>query len=570
MRYAVWVVVLFLLYNPFVEAAVISGPSESTSADVRIETGPVLLAQATTDDDDNNIFKHLQIELMDLQELSEQVEARFVGEAFRLTLDEAVRMALLSNQDILITNFETLLADSDLLGAWGEFDPVLSASFNHRNSTTPRSPIQSFFLPSPDIEDKVNDYTLSLGGTTPWTSTQYSIDLSEQRDLGTFTGFNSIYAGDATITVTQPLLRGFGPSASLVQIRSAKKNQLISESQVELTVLTSVGEVIKAYWDLVGAIEQRTVRQESLANAMRVVRINEQRFEIGVAAALEILQAKAGAALRTSDLIVAATAILNTEYALKNLIGLYDEDLLSSRSIIPVERPDPAEVEWDVEGSLRNALRYRPDIRSAELQVEDARLRAKSARNGLLPQLDLSGSYGRNSLDLDFRNSIEKVRKRQGEIWSIGVTGSIPIGNRTARANHARAKQFIRQQEQRLQKTRQDAMLAVHIALHNLASNQILIESNKQARILQEANVAAEEKRLSLGVTTSQEVLEIQEDLTAARTQEVQAQIDFEKSRIDLKVAEGLLLRDMGIIYEEMDEEPIGFFRSLGHRPSGR
>ena len=121
----------------------------------------------------------------------------------------------------------------------------------------------------------------------------------------------------------------------------------------------------------------------------------------------------------------------------------------------------------------------------------------------------------------------------------------------------------MRQQEQRLKQTKQRVMLSVRMSVRALVSSQILIESNQQTRILQEANVAAEEKRMSLGVTTSQQVLDIQEDLTEAQTQEIQSMVNFEKALVDLQVSEGMLLQNRGIIYEPHEEmNPLGFFRS--------
>ena len=382
--------------------------------------------------------------------------------------------------------------------------------------------------------------------------------------MSTFSRNESSFRQDITLTLTQPLLRGFGPDSNRVRVRTARKALGISAAQLELTVLISVGDVIKAYWDLVGTIEQLGVRQESFANAMRLVEINEQRFNIGTAAAIEVLAAKAGAAARLGDLITARTAILDTEDLLKDLIGLYDDDLLSSKSIVPIERPSPIEVDWDRDRSMQIALLNRPEIRSAEIQLENARLERKSARDGLLPQLDLNGAYGQNARNTMFSNTFQGIVDNDGSTWTVGLTGSIPIGNRSARGTYRRAKVFERQQEQRLRQAKRQVMLGVSIALHSLVSNEILIESNKQTRILQEVNVAAEEKRLQLGVTTSHAVLEIQEDLTTAQMQEIQSMIDFEKSFIDLQVSEGMLLENQGIIYEPTgDDDPLGFFHSI-------
>ena len=109
-------------------------------------------------------------------------------------------------------------------------------------------------------------------------------------------------------------------------------------------------------------------------------------------------------------------------------------------------------------------------------------------------------------------------------------------------------------------KVEQDVMLIARTSLRNVLSSQILVESNQQARVLEEANAAAEERRLFLGVTTTQIVLDRQEDLTIAQLNELQATIDFEKALVDLRVAEGVLLNELGVnyedlIYEESDDE---------------
>lgn len=579
MRYTMCLIGLFLVSALCpASAEVPRGPSDgpvTTGRTSNLDAPPIRLAQVNVEEstielaepsaDGANIFEHLQIELLDLEKMGRELVERLVGEPIQLTLNECVQMALEANQDILISGYEPLMAQGDLQSSKGEFDPALSARLNHSDSITPLSPTFSVF--TQDLinvnEQEFTTYSTGIGGKLYW-GTQYDLTFGGDRELGTFSGNESSFSQDITLTLTQPLLRGFGADSNRVRVRTARNALGISAAQLELTVLTSVGDVVKAYWDLVGTIEQLRVRQESFANAMRLVEIEEQRLNIGTAAAIEVLNSKAGAAARQSDLITARAAILDAEDLLKDLIGLYDDDLLSSKSVVPIERPSPVEVDWDMERSMRIALVNRPEIRSAEIQLENARLERKSARDGLLPQLDLSGSYGQNARNDMFSDTFEGVMNNEGSTWTVGLMGSVPIGNRSARGTYRRAKWFERQQEQRLRQVKQQIMLAVRMSLRSLIKNEILIESNKQTRILQEANVAAEEKRLQLGVTTSQNVLDIQEDLTDAQTREIQSQIDFEKSLIDLQVSEGTLLKNQGIIYEPTgDGDPLGFFHSI-------
>lgn len=533
---------------------------------------------ATQAGDETSISETLQIDLLDLEKLREQLEGKLVGEPMRITLEEAVRMALENNQDILIVGYEPAIADSGLLSARGDFDPNLSLSGSYAQSSRPPSPVQRVFgnLSAQNISTKTADWELTLSRKNRF-GTQYGFDFLVDRERGTFTqprdamgnplDPQSVYTADASLTLTQPLLRGFGTDSNLFRVRSAMNDQDFSNAQVQLVLINSIGQVIKSYWDLVGAVQQLTVRQEALANARRVLNINEQRYELGTASQLEVLEAKAGVARTQSDVVTARTNILDAEDRLKVFIGLYNEsgELLSDKNLIPLDRPSVQTVQWDLDQSMRTALEYRPDIRQAELNIENAQLQVADTRDSLLPQVNLRGSYGRTTVNIGGGRVFEGLAEKDGWNWSVALEGSIPIGNRGARGAFQQAKLIKRQQEQQLIKTKQDAQLDVRLAIHSLASNRVLVESTQQARILEQANVDAEEKRLRIGVSTAQDVLIKQQDLTTAQAAEVQAKVDFEKALIDLRVAEGTLLRELGIDYEVPEHNvDIGFWKSLG------
>lgn len=503
-----------------------------------------------------NIFDSINIELLDLQELGQQVNDRLVGEEIRLSLEDCVAMALANNSDIEIVLFERALSDAELLSAKGIFDPLLSGSYRHLDTTSPASPTQAAFGNFTNVSLLLDNYQLQVGGLFTRWGTQYNVDYTLERETGSFT-LNpmtgerlSTYGSGVTTTITQPMLRGRGTKVNRIQITAAENGKNISEAEVKRVALLTIGETVKAYWDLVGAIDNLKVRQRSLDNAMRLVEINEQRLRIGTAAAIEVLQAKAGAATRQSELITARTSILNSEDVLKNFIHLTDDQIFSPKSVIPTTSPGVVGFEWDLDQSMTTALANRPELVSAEYQIENARLETLRARNERLPQLDGSFSYGQNARSLNSGDLIDGIREKQGRNWTLGVTGSIPILNRAARGSHIRAKQLKQQQERRLSKTQQDIMLEVRTAIRGVVTTEILVETNKQARTLQEANVAAEERRLKLGVTTSQDVLDRQEDLTLAQTQELQSVVDYEKALIQLQMAEGTLLDDLNIAWD--------------------
>lgn len=529
-------------------------------SDEVIPTSRIKLAQlesleSTTQREDSsdkprgNIFDHIQIDLLSLEELSQIASYRSSGETIRMTLQQCVYAALEGNQDILIVSYEPLKSEADIFSAKGDFDAVFTASADYTRSTSAASGQIIIFGGVTSIDQELITSSLSLQGRTQL-GTQYSISTEMQRDEGTFTGLLREYSGGLTVSLTQPILRGVGLDANMARIRTARKALGISQSQVELTVLNALGEVTKAYWDLVGTIENLVVQEESLSNAQRLVQIDKRRFEIGTAAAIEVLQAKAGVALRLSDVVVAHASIADAEDRLKQLLGMQKDGMFSPDHIVPIDRPNVGEYRFDEKASMARALEHRPEIHTALLEIETAEIERLRARNAQLPQLDITGSYRTGGRAGELSDAYRGVRDSQDSRYTLGFTGSVSLGNRAARGAFTKARLTKRQSEQRLLKAKQDVMLAVRISGRGVTTSQILVESNQQARILQEANVAAEEQRLRLGVTTSHRVLQIQEDLTRARTQEVQATVGFEKALVDLQVAEGVLLENMGVHFE--------------------
>jgi outer membrane protein TolC len=388
------------------------------------------------------------------------------------------------------------------------------------------------------------------------------LDLTVEES--TFNNFVQEWSGGLGLSLTQPLLRGRGKSANLARVRRAQNSRLSGEHQLEQQFMNSLAEVVKAYWDLVGAHEELRVREESLANAERLLHINERRLEIGHGAALDVVQSKAGVAARLSDFVAARSQIGDAEDRLKQLLDMRDEDVLVPAKIIPVDRPEPGEIELDEATCVQHALQSRPEIAMAEIDIDSAEIERKRAANDMLPQLDLSGSYHRGGRGPDARDVFRGIEFESDSVWSAALEGSIPITNRVGRGLYHGALVSKRQALQRLQQRKVEVATNVRMAMRGVETSRTLVESNRQTVALQQTNVEAETKRLQLGVTTSYDVLKIQEDLTTAQSQEVQAQVGFEKAIVDLQLAEGSILNAYGVDFEPPEpERPVKFLRSI-------
>lgn len=521
-----------------------------------------------------SIQEEISVDLIDLTALRRAAESQPGRETVRMSLAEAVQLALRQNPDILVTSFEPLKSEADIYSARGEFDPMLQGQMNYTRSDASANQQIQLFGQVTSVESWNTNVVGSVLGKLK-TGTQYAVTFNSNKEESTFGGFIEEFGSQLSLTLTQPVLRGFGTKYNTVRIQAAKNARALTGAQLRLSVLRAVNDVVRSYWDLTGATEAIRVSEDALKNAERLLKINETRREIGTAADIEVLQTKAGVAMRQSELIAATSRARDAADLLKQALGMRDGEFFSKAMIIPTDRPNPVDTssfdyaafEEGVDRSVKLALEKRPEMAMSDIELQNAQLDEYRTRHEMLPQVDLTASYAQGGRDHKLSRSLYGIRDKQDEIYSVGIQGTVPINNRAARGQHLRAQLTRRQAEERRRQTELGLMTAVHVASRNMMTSKILMESNAQAVRLQEANVVAEEKRLRLGVTTSFQVLRIQEDLTAARIQELQSRIAYEKALLELQTAEGTLLENLGVdVIQPGAEEPVPYFESIRPR----
>ncbi len=530
---------------------------------VAIAAAPVSSAAQEDAQLGSRVNQIIDVDLIDLDRLREIIDKTYGREQLRLTLEECVFLALDNNQDIRVSEYQPLMGDAELFASRGEFDPILSTTQSRSHASSQLSPEYRAFAGISSSEAYQTGSQTSISGKLHW-GTTYDLSLSLGSEKTTWNEFIKEWRSDLTLQVTQPLLRGRRRSVNTAQIRIARNSQTLSEYQLRLTVMNTVAQVVKAYWGLVEAIESVKVSEEALANAERTLDISQKRYEIRVAAAIEVLQSKAALATRQSDLIGTRARVADAEDTLKQLLDMRENGIFSTKQIIPIDQP--ANVQLDIEElekgsdalreSIELALVNRPEIHMNRLDIENARIDHERAADDLLPTLNLSGAISQGGRDHQQRKTFYAIRDRNDNSYTWGINASIPIRNRAARGMHQRAGLTVRQTEQQRLKTEQELTLNVRLASRAVYTSQILVESNRQTCALQETNVAAEEKRLRIGVTTSYRVNEVQQDLTTARMQELQARINYEQALVDLRLSEGTILSALGVEFEGTESEP--------------
>ncbi|MEE8526623.1 MAG: TolC family protein, partial [Thermoanaerobaculia bacterium] len=326
-----------------------------------------------------------------------------------------------------------------------------------------------------------------------------------------------------------------------------------------------IQQVADTYWNLVEAREQLTVAQESLSLAQDLHKMNKIQVEVGTMAPLETVQSEAGVAIREEDIIRRHAAVEDSADALRRLVNL-DRRELWDIGILPVTAPEIAHYPIDVAEAIDVALENRPDVRRQRLLIKNRELDAKVAQNQKKPSLELRAAYGLNAVDGNlsdpvtgelieaggYSDALQQILDIDFDGWSLGLTFAYPLQNRVAKARSIRADLALAQIDVELRDLEQQVVAEVRRTARGVETAAKQIESAKVSSRLARENLNAEQKRYENGLSTSFQVLEIQEDLSLARSREVSAVITYRRALTGYRRSVGRLLEAHGV---ELDDD---------------
>jgi len=478
-----------------------------------------------------------------------------------LDLLDAYQLALARNLNLHVSRYDLAIADANIRGSGGIFDPYFTASVNGDSSESPTSTVleganvaQSrntrFFL---GVEQLLPSGT-QIGGT--WNSVRGETN-------STFFFLNPRWDASLNLTLTQPLLNGFGTTVTRSQIIIAENIRQQTAVGFEVQVIRLLADVEQAYWELVATRLAVGVTQQSLDLAARLLQETQQRVEVGTSAPIDTVQSEATVATRQQELIYVNNATANAEDNLKALLG-FD---LPNEWQVRIETTDSYEMDPvlpDLQQSIDTALKKRPAILVQELELARLGQNVKVAENGALPRLDLTGSYGWGGISgtstIEDPGTGELIEIRQGwgdaasqvfdfefPRWTLGLRYSVPIGNH-------RAKEFLA--AERYRRDRADAQLVtlkqqithdVRVAVRALYDGAAAIDAAVAARHLAERNLEAEQTKFNNGLSTNFQVSEIQRALADAQFAEIRARVDYRKALAGYFAFTGTFLEAIGV-----------------------
>lgn len=489
------------------------------------------------------------------------------NEVLSLSLEDCVIRALKDNLKVAVEVYNPELADVSLTKAREFFAPRLDINFGNQKTENPSS--WSLEQISTVVNKNLN-YSASIIQQVP-TGGNLSLSLSGYRSE-TNTGFqliNPVYRNTLRFDFTQPLLRDFGSTVSKRGIIIARNNLDISVNQLRSVLMDTIYSVEEAYWNLVYAIENYKVKQQSLQLARDLLAKNQKEVEVGKLAPIEILNAEAVVASREADILQAEALIRRSEDVLKNIINLSEDEDMMVKKIVPSDKPEFIKKEISLDTALKEALERRPDLWMKKKDIETKELGLSVAKNQLLPSLNLTLSYWSPGVSGD-RNIYpegnpfgDPIDKEEGSAWdsvrdafkllynnwNIGLTLSIPLSNFTTKADYVRARMELDKGELELKDIEKQLFLEVKDAVRDIETNAKRVHAYRVARELGEKRLEAEVKKLNVGLSTNYFVLQYQEELANARSMELTSMVDYSLAwaRLEKTVGRSLEKRNIKI-----------------------
>jgi outer membrane protein len=459
------------------------------------------------------------------------------------------------------------------------YDPILTGTLQLDRF---RQQASSAFIGVPFLDQNTStaDFTYNQGFVT---GTNLSVGFNNTRVTtnSPFTTLSPTLNSNFKATLTQHLLQGFGfvPNRRFIVI--AKNNRELTDVAFRLQITTTVDQIQNMYWDLVNAYENVKVQQDALALADRTLSDNKKQVQIGTLAPIEVVRAQSQVATSQQSLIVAKTNLELQQLLMKNALSRTVQDpALIDAEVIPTDtmRPVPNEPGATGQDLVSDALTHRPELIESRIDLKSREVSMRAVRNALLPSVDLFAYYGGSGLGgaqnpsslcvnqtnptfgcagppghvppaptTSYGATLNQLVNSTAPDKGAGLTINIPIRNRTAQANQIRSQLEYRQAQLRLQQVENEIRIEVRNAEFALQQNRASVAAAQAAVDLAHESLDAEQKKYALGASTSTLVLQQSSALTQSRSNLVAARAAYEKARVELDRATGLLLEHNSI-----------------------
>ncbi len=511
-----------------------------------------------------------------------------------LTLNEAIRKALENNNDIEIAKNDVKIAESTLRSLLGIYDPVFNVSPSFVRSSTNGQKATSDFRVTSDFNQQIQrgggSYQVFLNNSR--TENQFS---QQQATSGTTSTGGALFSSRLGVTYTQPLWRNLKTDQTRRQIKIQRKRVSQSDADFRRQAILIISQVQTAYWDLVFSLRNQQNQVANVNLSRENLRQIEAKISAGSSAPLQRAEVETELANREGELLNATQQVSQAENRLKQLF-LKDPNAAEwQMSLVPTDAPILNDDPIDMDGALKDALEFRPELSRLRLDKEINKIDLDYYKNQTKPRIDLNTTFSLDGLALGnvntnsflspllliqpvgqetssssyfynlicnngstrpancsnipsvlvpgssnflkggFNRSFINLFRTDSPNLSVGVTFSFPLRNKTAKADLATARYQSERIDAQTRSQEQTVIAEVRNAVQAVETSRQRIATAVRARQNAEIQLEGERKLFEVGRSTTFLLFQRENSLTNARNAEIRAETDYNKALSDLQ-----------------------------------
>jgi outer membrane protein TolC len=340
------------------------------------------------------------------------------------------------------------------------------------------------------------------------------------------------YNADTTMTVSQPLLRGFGRAAARRSLTSAEvrredaaRLQTLSEQQVAV-------DVAAAYYRVVSQQAMVDVAQQSLLRARRLRDASEAKLDAGLVSQLDSLRSQQLVAQSEMQLFDAQSAVEDARDQLTFLLGRRTSEPFLVDPAIPRPSSDPI----DLPSAMALALANRLDLKSRQAASIDAENQIRFSKNQLLPQVDVNFALTRRETATSFKNSFGLDGYRFATFFAIAM----PVDRTTQQVEYQSAlidRDRRKREAETLERQIGDNVKQIVRERDRLIRNVAAAENSVE---LSRREVDVAQLRYENGLSNNLDVVTAEAGLLQAESRRIQALADSAVAGLRLRAVLGI------------------------------
>src|SRR3954470_11164843 len=487
-----------------------------------------------------------------------ELAAPATAPALALTLDEAVRRAVDHNPDLTVVRLGTEIQAAQVGQSRTAYTPVFSSNFGRASNVTPPT---NALLGISGVDTRDWFSTTGVRQHVPWGKGTWSVswDASRTTSNSPLNSFDPSLQSGLEIAFSQPLIRDRKIDLARQQYLIAKRNEATSELQFRETVVGTMAAVKQAYWTLKALRANVTVQERSLQLAEQLAKENAVRVRLGQTPPIDLVQVEAEVADRRENLIRARAAADDGEDRLRRLIMDPAETSFWRGRIETTDEPagGGALPEGEALGGtarVAKAMTDRSDVARARHAVSNAETDVAYFANQRLPDVRIEASYRGSGLggaqllrtgafpgvitgtvSSGFGGVLGQALGPDYPMWSLGVTVSHPVGRSFEHVREVQAEVERRQAAARVASIQLDVAASIRRSARQVSSAAEREDATRAGATLARQRLDAEQRRYTVGLSTSFLVTQAQRDLLQAEVNLLQATLDYQSSVVNFE-----------------------------------